>query len=193
MEGARRNGIKDKTGRQKWRQWGAICWPKGERTRRFERDTFSIRHQMQYKKPAFQSPRNRLRTPKPPSPAHHSSQFYTSHGDDRPAHYQLQRTPTSTMLGISAVVHLLKLCPNYVSANSGRTRRCPCLKVLSAHETRKDCSIQIMAFRIQILQLHWATKKSIILLSTNRTVHMTNFLVPRSTGQVLKLTGVKAL
>lgn len=72
--GQRRNGNKGKTGRQKWRQWGAICWPKGERTRRFERNTFRTRHQMQYKKPAFQTPRNRLCTPKPSSPAHHSSQ-----------------------------------------------------------------------------------------------------------------------
>lgn len=55
---------------------------------------------------------------------------YTSHGDDCPPHYQLQRTPASTLLGISAVVHLLKLGPNYVSANSGRTR-CPCLKPAS--------------------------------------------------------------
>lgn len=56
---------------------------------------------------------------------------YTSHSDDLPPHYQLQRTPASTMLGISAIVHLLKLCYNYVSANSGRTRRCPCLKAAS--------------------------------------------------------------
>lgn len=56
---------------------------------------------------------------------------YISHSDDLPPHSQLQRTPSSTMLGISTIVHLLKLSQNYVSANSGRTRRCPSLKAAS--------------------------------------------------------------
>lgn len=106
-----------KAGRQEKRQQGAICWPKGERTRRrFERDKPKTIHQMQDNTPASQSLTNRTYTWRrlcffPGTGLSSQVTSYSFCSNDHPPHYQLQRA--GTVLEISVVVHQpTRLRPN---------------------------------------------------------------------------------
>lgn len=105
-----------KAGRQEKKQQGAICWPKGERARRLERDKSKTIHQInaahrtQDNKPAFQSLRNRTYTWRrhrltrrffPGTGLNSQVTPYSFHGNDRPPHYQPQRTGTVLEISVA--------------------------------------------------------------------------------------------